>query len=318
MNQPLQLEQTSQKSERRWDPLKPQRRLAYLFLSPWFLGFVLLNLYPIVSSFYFSFMRHNLVKPPKYVGLKHYMKILSPDKTFIRSVNNSLYLLFVGVTIQLAFSIFCAVLLHQRVRGRGFYRTAWYLPTLVSPAAASLVWLWLLNPEYGLVNAFLRFFGLPQPLWLLSAEWSKPAIILMGLWTAGTTIIVYLSGMGEIPRDYYESMDLDGANSWTQFWHITWPMLSGLTLFQIINGVIASFNAFTATYIIAMANRKASGSLGGYKDSLLFYAVNIYNNAFNKLHFGYASALAVLMFVFVLLITLILFKTTRKWVNYDA
>ena len=300
-----------------WNPNKPQKRLAFFFLIPWILGFLLLNVYPILSSFYFSLTKYNLVKTPKYVGLKNFIKIFTQDRDFIQSVQNSLYLLFVGVTLQLAFSILCAVLLNQKIKGRGFFRTAWYIPTLVSPAASALVWLWLLNPEYGIVNAILRFLHLPEPLWLLSEVWSKPAIILMSLWASGTTIVVYLSGIGEIPKDYYESMDLDGASAWKKFWHITWPMLSGLTLFQVINGIIMSFNAFTQRYIIAVANRKAGGDIGGYKNSLLFYAVNIYNQSFNKLHFGYASALAVIMFILVLVVTLLLFKFTRKWVNYD-
>lgn len=300
-----------------WNPNKSQHRLAFLFLCPWILGFLLLNIYPIVSSFYFSFTKYNLVKKAQFIGLKNFIKIFSRDKSFLQSLHNSLYLLFVGVTIQLAFSILCAVLLNQRMKARGLFRTAWYIPTLVSPAASALVWLWLLNPEYGLVNAFLRFLHLPEPLWLLSEYWSKPAIILMSIWAAGTTIIVYLSGIGEIPKDYYESMDLDGANAWTKFRHITWPMLSGLTLFQIINGIIMSFNSFTQSYIIASVNVKAGSNIGGYKNSLLFYAVNIYNESFNKLNFGYASALAVIMFIIVLTVTLLLFRVTRRWVNYD-
>ena len=164
----------------------------------------------------------------------------------------------------------------------------------------------------------LKFFHLPQPLWLSSAEWSKPAIILMTLWGIGNTIIVYLAGIGDIPRDYYEAIDLDGGGPLSKFRYITWPMLSNVTFFQVVNGIIMGFNTFTQSYIVAASAPKGNGTLGGVKNSLLFYAVDIYNEGFKYLKFGYSSALATIMLLVMVIITFFLFKGSKKWVYYGG
>ena len=174
------------------------------------------------------------------------------------------------------------------------------------------------NSQYGLVNSFLKALGIPQPLWLSSAQWSKPAAILMALWAVGNTIIVYLAGIGDIPTEYYEAIELDGGGPIAKFRYITWPMLSNVTFFQLINGIIVGFATFTQSYMVAAIEPKGNGLLGGVKNSLLFYAVNIYNEGFRYLKFGYASALAVIMLLGMILITVILFVTSKKWVYYGG
>ena len=303
--------------KKKYKSKKAQIRLAVLFLCPWVVGMVLFSLYPICSAIYYSFTEYNLMKAPKFVGLENYVEIFH-DKNFFKSVYNSLYFVVIGVTLQLALSIFSAILLNSKIRGRGIFRTLYYLPSIVSPVANAIIWMWMLNPQYGLVNAFLKFFHLPQPLWLSSATWSKPAAILMALWAVGNTIIVYLAGIGDISKDYYEAIDLDGGGPWAKFRYITWPMLSNVTFFQLINGIIAGFATFTQSYMVAAIEPKGNGTLGGVKNSLLFYAVNIYNESFRYLKFGYASAMAVIMLIGMIVITLILFKTSKKWVYYGG
>ena len=296
---------------------RPQIRLAILFLIPWITGLILFSLYPIVSTIYYSFTEYNLMKPPVFTGLKNYRNIFQ-DKNFYQSVYNSLYFVVVGVTLELALSIFSAILLNAKVKGRGIFRTLFYLPSIVSPVANAIIWMWMLNPQYGLVNSFLKTLGIPQPLWLSSAQWSKPAAILMALWAVGNTIIVYLAGIGDIPTEYYEAIELDGGGPIAKFRYITWPMLSNVTFFQLINGIIVGFATFTQSYMVAAIEPKGNGLLGGAKNSLLFYAVNIYNEGFRYLKFGYASALAVIMLLGMILITVILFATSKKWVYYGG
>ncbi|WP_312692814.1 carbohydrate ABC transporter permease [Caproiciproducens sp.] len=303
--------------KKNFNPQKSQIRLAIVFLIPWVIGFLVFNLYPIVSTVYYSFTKYNLVTKAKWIGFSNFHRMLSDD-VFWKSVYNSFYFVIIGVSLQIALSVLSAVLLNMNIKGKSFFRTIYYLPAIVPPVASSLVWMWLLNPQYGLVNSFLRFFNLPQPLWLSSAEWSKPAIILMALWAIGNTMVVYLAAVGDIPKDYYEAMDIDGAGPWTKFWKITWPMLSNVTLFQVINGIIVGFNTFTQSFIVAASSQKGNGSLGGVQNSLMFYAVNIYNEGFRYLNFGYASALSTVMLIGMIIVTALIFKSSKKWVYYGG
>ncbi len=299
---------------KRYKYQKLQMRLAAVFLIPWVIGLILFNLYPIFSTIYYSFTEYNLMKAPDFIGFDNYIEIFH-DPIFYQSVYNSFYFVIVGVTLQIGLSVFSAVLLNMKIPGRGFFRTVFYLPSLVPPVASSLIWMWLLNPQYGLVNSFLKLIHLPQPLWLSSSEWSKPAVILMTLWCVGNTIIVYLAGIGNISGEYYEAVELDGGSSWAKFRFITWPMLSDITFFQVINGIIVGFNTFTQSYMVAASSPKSNGTLGGIKNSLMFYAVNIYNESFKYLKFGYSSALAVIMLIGMIVITFVLFKISNSGGN---
>lgn len=294
---------------------RAQIKLAMLFIAPWVIGFLAFSLYPIITTLYYSFTEYNLFTPPKWVGLQNYIDMFS-DENFRCALYNSLYFVVIGVTLQLALAIFTAILLNMDVRGKSFFRTIYYLPALVPPVAGALIWVWLLNPQYGLVNALLRMLHLPEPLWLSSAEWSKPAIILIVLWGIGNTMVVYLAGIGEIPPEYYEALEIDGGNAWHKFTAITWPMLTPVTLFQLINGIIAGFNMFTQSYVVSLTRGRTPGDIGGVGNSLLFYAPNLYREGFSYLKFGYASAQAWFMLLIVLLVTAIILKTAPKWVHY--
>ena len=294
--------------KKKYNSKKAQIRLAVLFLCPWVVGMVLFSLYPICSAIYYSFTEYNLMKAPKFVGLENYVEIFH-DKNFFKSVYNSLYFVVIGVTLQLALSIFSAILLNSKIRGRGIFRTLYYLPSIVSPVANAIIWMWMLNPQYGLVNAFLKFFHLPQPLWLSSATWSKPAAILMALWAVGNTIIVYLAGIGDISKDYYEAIDLDGGGPWAKFRYITWPQLQPTTFFVTIILTINCFKVYDIVYMLA------GGSNGVINESAIVLVYHIYEEAFRNWNLGYASAVAMVLFLLVLVVTIIQFRGEKKYAN---
>lgn len=295
--------------------MRSQRRLAMLFLLPWVIGFVCFYLYPIITTLYYSFTEYDLFSAPKWIGLENYAAMFQ-DENFKKALCNSLYFVVVSVVLQLGLAIFTAVLLNMNVKGKAFFRTIYYLPALVPPVAGALIWVWLFNPQYGLINAFLRMLHLPEPLWFSSAFWSKPAIIVMMLWGIGNIMVVYLAGIGEIPVELYEAIEIDGGNAWHKFTKITWPMLTPVTLFQLINGVIGGFNMFTQSYVVSLTKSRLPGDIGGVGNSLLFYAPNLYREGFSYLKFGYASAEAWFMLLLVLLITAVILKTAPKWVHY--
>lgn len=294
---------------------RKQRNLAIIFLIPWVIGFLVFSFYPIMSTVFYSFTEYNLFEAPKFIGISNY-SVLIKNHEFYQSLYNTIYYIIFGVGLQLIFALITALLLNMHVKGRTLYRAIYFLPSLMPPVAAALLWVWLLNPKYGLVNAVLKVLSLPQPLWLADAAWTKPAVILMSLWGVGNTMVIYLAGLGDIPITYYEAVEIDGGGAWAKFKNVTWPMLTPITLFQLISGFIAGFNIFTQTYIISASSQNSS--LGGLKNSLLFYAVNIYQEAFTYLKFGYASALSVVMLIIVLTITLIILKTSKKWVYYGG
>lgn len=299
---------------KKYSATRNQKKLAILFMTPWVLGFLVFNLYPILSTVYYSFTQYNLFQAPKWVGLKNYYALFTSPEFYL-SLYNTLYYVIFGVGIQLILALSTALLLNMNVKGKSIFRSIYFIPSLMPPVAASLLWVWLLNPKYGLINSLLRFFHLNEPLWLISAEWTKPAIILMSLWGIGSTMVIFLAGLGDIPSVYYEAVDIDGGGLWSKFKNVTWPMLSPITFFQLISGMIAGFNIFTQTYIISQASADKA-SMGGIKNSLLFFAVNIYQEGFSYLKFGYASALAWIMLLIILILTLFIFKTAKRWVFY--
>lgn len=284
------------------------------FISPWLFGFLLFQLFPIVTSFYYSLTEFNLFSPPEWAGWSNYMEMVRDGKVWL-SLYNTLYMLVFGLLPQLAFALAVALLLNNNVRGLSVYRTIYFLPTLVPAVAATLLWMWLLNAQYGLINDILGRIGLPQPVWLLDPQWTKPALIMMGFWGTGTTTIMYLAALQEVPRLYYEAAEIDGANVWHKFRHITLPAISPMTLFHIIMGIIGTLQLFTQGYVFAEGNEQ---SIGGPENSLLFYAIYLYQTAFSFLKMGYASAMAWMLFLIVLVLTLIVFQTSAKWVYYGG
>ncbi|MFD0619761.1 carbohydrate ABC transporter permease [Paenibacillus sp. GCM10027629] len=290
--------------------------LGLLFASPWIIGFLVFTVYPFFSSLYFSLTTYDLFNPPQWVGLDNYRKIMT-DERFYKSINNTLFMAFISVPISLASSLIIALMLNFKVKGINYYRTIFYLPAVIPVVASALLWTWMLNPDFGLINMFLRAVGLPDPAWLMDPRYTKPSLVLMGLWGSGAGALIFLAALQGVPQQYYEAAQVDGANGWHRFWRITIPALSPIILFQLIMGLIGAFQIFTESYILA-GGKSVSGSIGGPDQSLLFYAVNLYQEAFMNLKMGYASALAWILFIIVMAITLVLLKTSRRWVYYGG
>lgn len=284
-----------------------------LFISPWLFGFLFFQLLPIISSFYYSMTDYNLFSPPSWVGVENYTTLFQDSKMYL-SLYNTIFITVFGLFPQIAFALAIALLLNRNVKGQSLYRTIYFLPTLVPVVAASLLWMWLLNAQYGLINEVLGSLGLPQPNWLLDPNWTKPSLIMMGFWGTGTTTIMYLAALQDVPKLYYEAASIDGATAWQKFWHITLPSISPMTLFLVIMGLIGSFQFFSQGFIFADGGQ----AIGGPENSILFYAIYLYQTAFGFLKMGYASAMAWLLFVLVLILTIVVFRSSAKWVYYGG
>ncbi|WP_374019839.1 sugar ABC transporter permease [Paenibacillus thiaminolyticus] len=299
---------------------KKERHYVYLglaFASPWIIGFLVFTVYPFFGSLYFSLTDFDLFSPPRWVGLDNYKHIIA-DSGFYKSLGNTLFMAFISVPITLTCSLLIALLLNTKVKGINYYRTIFYLPSIIPIVASALLWTWMLNPDFGLINMVLRSLGLPDPAWLLDPRYTKPSLILMSLWGSGAGALIFLAALQGVPKQYYEAAQVDGANWWHRFWRITVPALSPIILFQLIMGLIGAFQIFTESYILAGGKVDGGKSLGGPDQSLLFYAVNLYQEAFVYLKMGYASALAWILFLIVLLITFVLLKTSGRWVYYGG
>lgn len=294
-------------------------RNGLLFAGPWIVGFLCLTAYPIIASIYYSFCNFDGISAPYWIGGLNYKTLLTEDPLFWRSLWNTLYMIVFGLPVGLLASLALAFMLNLKIKGMAFYRTLYYLPSITPIVAASALWLWLLNPEIGLVNECIKVFGsmlhwlhLPAPTgpgWLIDPKWAKPALIFMGLWGAGGSMLIYLAGLQDVPEALYEAADLDGASSWKKLRHITLPMISPIIFFNLVMGLIGSFQYFTQVYVMTG---------GGPQDSTLFYALYLFSNAFLNFRMGYASAMAWILFLITLLCTLIVFKTSARWVYYPG
>ncbi|MBI2940484.1 MAG: sugar ABC transporter permease [Chloroflexi bacterium] len=246
--------------------------------------------------------------PAQFVGVANYLK-LPRDELFWTSLYNTVYVTLLGVPIQMATALGLALLLNQKVKGIAFFRTAFYLPSLTPTVAGAILWVWLLNNQWGILNSVLRGIGIGAPVWLGDPQWSKPAIILMGTWSAGAAMIIYLAGLQGVPEQLYEAASIDGANNWRKFLHVTLPMLTPTIFFTAVIGIIAHFQIFTEAYILTQ---------GGPLHSTLFYVYYLFNNGFVYFKMGYAAARAWVLFAVVLVLTLIQFRLARTWVYYEA
>lgn len=285
---------------------------AMLFLSPWIVLMIVFLAGPILFSIVISFTRYDVISPARYVGLQNFREILA-DPLFYKSLGNTAYML-VRVPLTMAVSLGIALLLNRSIRGIGFYRTVFYLPAIVPLVASAFLWMWLLQPTAGPVNAGLNALAsivgieMDAPLWFTDPAWSKPGLIVMSLWSAGAGMIIWLAGLQSIPTQLYEAASIDGAGKWRQFRHVTLPMLSPFILFNTIIGVIGTMQIFAESFIMTS---------GGPVDSTLFYAYYLFKQAFQFFRMGYASALAWILFLVVLALTLLQMRLSRKWVHYD-
>jgi len=289
---------------------------GYGFVSPWIIGFILLTAGPMIFSLYLSLTRATLLSPPKWVGLDNYLHMVADDPLFFTSLWNTVYFVAFSVPLGLLVSLILALLLHQRLKGIGVFRTVFFLPSITNMVAVSVLWLWIFNPEFGLINTFLDAFGIRGPMWLQSESWAKPALIIMSLWGIGGTMIIFLAALQGVPQNLYEAAELDGAGKIRKFWHVTLPMISPAFVFNLIIGVIGSFQVFTQAFV--MTGGAQPGSEGGPNNATLFYVLYLYKKAFQEFRMGYASALAWVLFIIILLCTVVLMKMSKSRVYYEG
>lgn len=285
------------------------------FAAPFLIGFAVFIAYPILASFRYSFTDFNLFQEPQSVGLDNYARMLSDERLW-QSLGNTLYLTALGVPLTIVIALAGAHVLNMPVRGQPLFRALVYLPTIVPVVVGGYLWRWLLNAQYGFVNHGLNLLGIPGPLWLENPDWSRPAIVLMSLWTVGGTMVIYLAALKDVPADLYEAAAIDGAGTWRRFTHITWPALSPVTLFQVIVTLIGFLQIFAQPYLLTQTRLNTSS--GGPEDTMLSYAMYLFQNAFVFLKMGYASAMAWVLFLITLVITAVLLLTSRRWVHYGS
>ena len=282
--------------------------MFYLFISPWLLGFFLLAAGPMLFSLYMSFTDWEIFGETTWVGMANYKDLLFDNRLFWKTLWNTLFYTGIGVPLGLVCGYLLAVLLNTKVRFMGVFRTIFYLPSIVPAVASSLLWVLIFQPEFGLANALLDYLHLPTSKWLLSETMVKPALIIMSLWGVGGGMVIYLAGLQGVPQSLYEAAEIDGAGKLSKFWNITIPMTSHVIFFNLIMGLIGSFQVFTQAYIM---------SGGGPNYASLFYVHYLYQNAFQFFKMGYASALAWILFIIILIFTLLQFKFFGKKVYYE-
>ncbi len=289
------MKEASQKSSRWWVP--------WFFLLPSFAGFCTFMLLPIGASLCMAFCNWDILSPPRFIGFQNFVTLLH-DRDFWSYLGNTLYFML-GIPIQMAVSLFLAILVDRKIRGIVFFRTIFFLPVVSSLIAVAMVWRWIYHPEFGVLNELLRWVGVSHPpRWLGSLDWGKPSIIIMEVWrVAGYDMLLYLAALQAIPQELYEAAEIDGANAWEKFWHVTWPMLSFVNFFVLVTRMIGGFQIFGQIFVMTQ------GGPAGSTTSLVYY---IYRNAFEWFRMGYASAIAWVLFLLMLGVTLLQWKLGQK------
>ncbi|MGB8453878.1 MAG: sugar ABC transporter permease [Anaerocolumna sp.] len=289
---------------------------GFLFALPWIIGFICFSLIPLLTSFYYSFTSFNPVKAPEWVGLENF-KYLLKDPLVFKSLKNTLFMAFVSTPINLCIAMLLASLLNSKFKGRGVARTIFFMPSIIPMIAATMVWIWMFDPTYGYINRVLGFVGIMGPAWLVNPAYTKWALVLMGSWCTGTTMLICLAALQNVPRSYYESAEIDGANSVKKFFQITLPCVAPVLVYQAILNIINSFQYFTQVYVIINASSGGGSSTagGGPANSILMYPLYLFNTAFSYMKMGRASAMAWFLFVIVCILTFIMTKVTKKVSN---
>jgi multiple sugar transport system permease protein len=303
---------------RRWTR-QTRRNLitGLLFISPWLVGFLGFYLYPALASLYYSFTDFRILQPPEWIGLQNYQRMVN-DPLFWKALGNTIWLVLVMVPISVGVALGVSLLLNVRgIFGMSIFRTIFYLPVVVPAVASAVLWIWLLNPKYGLVNAALGVVGIDGPQWFYDAAWAKPGLVLMAVWAVGDVIIIYLGALQGVPRDLYDAAEVDGAGIRGKLRHVTIPMISPAILFNLVTGAIGAFQYFTQAYVVSEGTvGRGSGAVGGTQNSLLFYGLSIYNQAFRYFQLGYASAMAWVLMLIILATTGLLLWLSRRRVYY--
>ena len=285
-----------------------ETRDAYLFILPWLIGFLVFTAGPMLASLYISFTRWEIVTPSQWVGLGQYVKLFRDDRFYL-SLYNTAYYVFLGVPLHLFLALLAALAMNLNLRGIRIFRTLYYVPSITPVVANSILWLWIFHPQWGLANAFLQTLGLEGLYWLQDPKLSKPSFIIMSFWSIGGQMVILLAALKGISRTYYEAAEIDGANVMRQFRHITLPLLTPALFFNLILAIIGAFQVFAQAFIMTE---------GGPSYSTLFYVLYLYRMAFENFRMGYASAMAWVLFVIILLFTLLQFRVSDLWVFYEG
>ncbi|HEX4840916.1 MAG TPA: sugar ABC transporter permease [bacterium] len=286
---------------------KREALIGFLLILPWVIGFLAFTAGPMLISLFLSLTRWDVLTPPIFVGLSNFQR-LAQDPLFWKSLYNTMIYTILNVPLSLAGSLSLALILNRRVRGVSIFRTLFYLPELTPLVATSLIWAWVLNTHFGILNYLLSRLDLPPVPWLESTTWALPSIVLMSLWTVGgSRMLIFLAGLQGVPEELNEAAALDGASSWARLWHVILPMLSPVIFFNLVLGVILSFQVFTPAYIVTN---------GGPADSTLVYGLYLYRNAFQYFQMGYASSMAWMMLLLLLAFTWLQFRLLQRWVYY--
>lgn len=280
----------------------------HVFAAPWILGFLAFTAYPTLASLFLSFTHYEVIRPAEWIGLGNYLQA-AQDPLLLQSLKVTAVYAIGSVSLGVTFAFLLALLMNQRVPGIAFYRTLYYLPSTISGVPVALLWLWIFNPTFGILNGLLGLVGIQGPQWLFSTTWVIPAFIIMSLWGVGGAMIIYLAGLQGIPQHLYEAAELDGADVLVKFRMVTIPMVSPVIFFNLILSIIGSFQTFTAAYVMTD---------GGPANGSLFYALYLYRNAFQFFNMGYASALAWLLLVIILILSLVVIQSSPYWVYYEG
>jgi multiple sugar transport system permease protein len=286
-----------------------QLRFGLLFVSPWILGFLAFYLYPFFATLYYSFTTFTGVGNPRVVGFANYSELFH-DSLFRTALFNTFYYTAFEVPLSTVVAIGLALLLNMNVRGRAFYRTLFYIPSIVPVVASSLIFVWIFQPSFGVVNSLLSDVHIEGPAWFFSIAWSKPSFILLGLWGLGQPMVIYLAALQGVPREMYEVAALEGAGPLQRLRNVTLPMISPVILFNVILSLVLSIQYFTQAQVI-------ESPAGGPGTSTMFFVIYYYQQAFQNLHLGYASAMAFMLFILVLIVTVVLLKSSSGWVYYE-
>lgn len=295
--------------QRRRRRISRETMLAWIMISPWLIGFVLFTAGPMVASLVLAGMKWDLLSPPEWVGLKNFRDMVVEDPLPRHAMKVTVIYALGAIPLRLVFGLGLAMLLNTGIRGLAIFRTIYYLPAVLSGVAVALLWRWIFSPDFGLLNMLLAMVGIQGPAWLTDSKWVLPALIIMSLWGVGGSMVIYLAGLQGIPSELYEAASIDGAEWWHRVWYVTLPMMSPVIFFELVMGIIAAMQVFTNAFI--MTN-------GGPANASLFFMLYLYRQAFQYFHMGYASALAWVLFVCILGLTLLVFKSSALWVYYEG
>lgn len=294
-------------------PLSLARReelWAYAFIAPWTVGFIIFTIGPMLASLFFSFTDYNIVESPHWIGITNYVNLFNDD-LFWHSLKITFKFAVIALPLGLVFSYLIAVLLNLKIAGINIWRTIYFLPSVIAGVAVALLWARIFDPKFGILNPILANFGIKGPGWFSDPDWAMSALVIMSLWGVGGNVIIYLAGLQGVPTDLYDAAKVDGATALQRFWYVTLPMTTPVIFYNLVLGLIGTFQYFTEVYVI-------SGGTGGPARATLFYNLYLYQNAFRYFHMGYASTMAWVLFIIVLGLTLLIFRSSEIWVYYEG